>query len=45
MLKKIALAVVLVASVAVAGASIARASAPQIQVTPQTPKGLCPGHC
>jgi hypothetical protein len=48
MLKKIALAAVLVATVAVAGASIARARAPQIQVTPQAPKGFCipPGnHC
>jgi len=45
MLKRIALAVVLVVSAAVVGGSIAKARAPQIQVTPQPPKGFCiPPH-
>lgn len=45
MLKRIALAAVFIAAVAITGASIAKARAPQIQVTPQTPKGFCiPPH-
>jgi hypothetical protein len=48
MLKRIALAAVFAVSVAIVGASIAKARAPQIQVTPQAPRGFClpPGnHC
>lgn len=43
MLKRIALAVVFIAAAAITGASIAKARAPhpQIQVTPQTPRGFC----
>jgi hypothetical protein len=45
MLKRIALAAVFIAAAAITGASIAKARAPQIQVTPQTPKGFCmPPH-
>jgi hypothetical protein len=48
MVKKIALALVLVVSAVTVGASIAKAKAPRIQVTPQAPKGFCTppgGHC
>jgi hypothetical protein len=47
MLKRIALAAFFVVSAAVAGVSIAKARAPQIQVTPQAPRGFCypPGSC
>ena len=41
MLKRIALAVVFIAAAAITGASIAKAKAPQIQVTPQAPQGFC----
>ena len=41
MLKRIALASVLVAAAAIGGLSIAKARAPQIQVTPQAPRGFC----
>jgi hypothetical protein len=48
MLKRIAIAAVLVASAAFVGASIAKAKAPQVQVTPPAPRGFCippAGHC
>jgi len=48
MLKRIALAAVFIAAAAITGANIAKAKAPQIQVTPQAPRGFCmpPGnHC
>ena len=48
MLKRIALAVVFIAAAAITGASIAKARAPQIQVTPQAPRGFClppNAHC
>jgi hypothetical protein len=45
MLKRIALAAVFVAGAAFAGARIAKARAPQIQVTPQTPRGFCIPPC
>jgi hypothetical protein len=41
MLKRIALAAVFIAAAAITGASIAKARAPQIQVSPQTPRGFC----
>ena len=41
MLKRIALAVVFIAAAAITGANIAKARAPQIQVTPQAPQGFC----
>jgi len=41
MLKRIALAAVIAVSAAFVGASIAKARAPQIQVTPQAPRGFC----
>jgi hypothetical protein len=41
MLKRIALAAVVVVSAAFAGASIAKATAPQIKVAPQAPHGFC----
>jgi hypothetical protein len=46
MLKRIALAAFFVAAATVAGVSIAKARAPQIQVTPEAPRGFCipPGH-
>jgi len=48
MLKRIALAAVFIAAAAITGASIAKARAPQIQVTPQQPRGFCMppnAHC
>ena len=48
MLKRIALTALFVVSAAFVGASIAKAKAPQIQVTPEAPKGFCyppSGHC
>jgi hypothetical protein len=47
MLKRIALAAVMVVSAAFVGVSIARAKAPQVQVAPEAPKGFCypPGGC
>ena len=48
MLKRIALTVVFVVTAAFVGTSIAKATAPQIQVAPQAPRGMCfpPGsHC
>jgi hypothetical protein len=41
MLKRIALAAVFAASVAFVGASVAKARAPQIRVTPEAPRGFC----
>jgi hypothetical protein len=41
MLKRIALAAVLVVSAAFVGASIAKAKAPQIPVAPDAPRGFC----
>ena len=41
MLKRIALAAVFITAAAITGASIAKARAPQIQVTPQAPRGFC----
>jgi hypothetical protein len=41
MLKRIALTAVFVVSAAVVGVSIAKATAPQIRVGPQAPRGFC----
>jgi len=41
MLKRIAIAAVLVVSAAFVGTSIAKAKAPKFQVVPPAPKGFC----
>ena len=41
MLKRIALTALFVVSAAFAVTSIAKAKAPQVQVTPQAPRGFC----